>query len=192
VSGPGTIQISNEQFHSGSQSVKVVGTGNSTMFNNTSVFPLPTGVVHFRVWMRFENADWSGHIAFVAAGPGEESQEVRFGGQQGYYHANLAGDSDGLSPNPWAQPSCELCVAPVANEWVCLRGMFDFANNKAQLYVGDALAVDAKTKDDWHTGNGILPSNPTKIGFGWALYGGVQNTVYYDDLAIGYEPIPCE
>ncbi len=47
-------------------------------------------------------------------------------------------------------------------------------------------------KNDWHSGTGTLPSNPTKIGFGWALYGGVQNTVYYDDLAIGYEPIPCQ
>lgn len=191
VSGPGTVQVSNEQAHSGAQSVKVVGNANSTMFWNKSVFPLPNGVVHFRVWMRFENADWMNHIAFVAASPGQESEEVRFGGQNNAYHANIAADGDGLSPNPWLNP-CELCTAPVANTWTCLRGMFDFTNNRAQLYVGDKLAVDAKEKADWHSGNGILPSNPTQIGFGWALYGGVANTVYYDDLAIGYEPIPCE
>jgi hypothetical protein len=195
VSGPGMVQISSEQAHGGTQSVKVVGTGNATMFTNTTVFPLPAGIVHFRVWARFENADWSGHVGFVAAGPGEESQEVRFGGMQGFYHANLAADGDGLSPDPWAQPSCEKCVAPVANTWVCLRGMFDFTNSKAQLYVGDDLAVDAEkdsVKNDWHSGTGTLPASATEIGFGWAMYGGTANTVYYDDLAIGYSPIPCE
>jgi hypothetical protein len=73
--------------------------------------------------------------------------------------------------------------------------MFDFTNSKAQLYVGDDLAVDAEkdsVKNDWHSGTGTLPLNPTEIGFGWAVYGGTDNTVYYDDLAIGYSPIPCE
>ena len=38
----------------------------------------------------------------------------------------------------------------------------------------------------------MLPQNPTEIAFGWAIYGGAQNTVYYDNLAIGYEAIPCQ
>ncbi len=83
VGGPGMVQISSEQAHGGTQSVKVVGTGNATMFSNATVFPLPAGIVHFRVWMRFANADWSGHVGFVAAGPGAESEEVRFGGHAG-------------------------------------------------------------------------------------------------------------
>jgi hypothetical protein len=190
--GQGTIAISTEQKHGGAQSVKVTGMTGPTYFFNRSVFPLPNGVVHFRVWMQFANADWANHVAFVAASPGMESQEVRFGGQANAYHANLAADGDGLSPNPFEQPSCALCLEPVANQWACLRGKFDFTNSDAELYVGDTLAVDAKEKADWHSGNGVLPQNPTQIGFGWALYGGPMNTVYYDDIAIGYEPIPCQ
>jgi hypothetical protein len=192
TTGQGTIAVSTEQKHGGAQSVKVTGMSGPTYFWNTSVFPLPNGVVHFRVWMHFANADWANHVAFVAASPGMESQEVRFGGQASAYHANLAADGDGLSPNPFEQPSCALCLEPVANQWACLRGKFDFTNSDAELYVGETLAVDAQEKADWHSGNGMLPQNPTQIGFGWALYGGPMNTVYYDDIAIGYEPIPCQ
>jgi Cip1-like, core domain len=195
VRGNGTIQISTEvpRPGGGAQVVKVVSGGSgATMFLNTGVFPLPAGVIHFRVFMRFTDANWMQHVGFVEASPGQESQEVRFGGQADAYHANLAADGDGLSPNPFEYPSCMMCVAPVANEWACLRGMFDFPNNRAQLYVNDALAVDANEQADWHSGTGMLPQNPTEIGFGWAMYGGVQNTVYYDNLAIGYDPIPCQ
>jgi hypothetical protein len=196
VRGNGTVQISTDvpRAGGGAKVVKVVSAGGATMFVNKSVFPLPSGVVHFRVWMRFTNANWEQHVGFVASGPGMESQEVRFGGQKGAYHANLAGDGDGLSPDPFAYPSCALCVPPVADQWVCLRGMLDFPGSRAQLYVGEKLAVDAEkdsVKESWHSGTGVLPTAPTELGFGWAVYGGVENTVYYDDLAIGYEPIAC-
>jgi hypothetical protein len=190
--GQGSIALSTEQKHGGSQSVKVVVTSGPKYLINRTAFPLPAGVIHFRVWMHFANADWANHIAFIQASPGMESQEVRFGGQANAYHANLAADGDGLSPNPFAQPSCELCLEPVAATWVCLRGKLDFPNSDAELYVNDTLAVDAKDQSDWHSGTGVLPQNPNQIGFGWALYGGPMNTVYYDDLAIGYEPIPCQ
>ena len=189
--GSNAIEVTTEQAHSGSQSVKVTGMSGSTMFYNESVFPLPSGVVYFRVWMRFTNANWSGHNAFVASSPGQESQEVRFGGQNNAYHANLAAAGDGLSPDPFEYPECPRCVAPVADEWKCLRGKFDFTGQAAELYVGDELAVDSAA-DGWHSGDGTFPQNPTRIGFGWALYGAEANTVYYDDLAIGYEPIACE
>lgn len=197
VRGSGTVQISTEvpRAGGGQKVVKVVSGGSgATLFLNESVFPLPSGVVHFRVWMRFANADWANHIAFIESSPGMESQEVRFGGQNNAYHANLAADGDGLSPDPFAFPSCATCVKPVADEWKCLRGMFDFTNSRARLYVGESLAVDAEkdsVKNDWHSGSGTLPMAPTELGFGWALYGGSQNTVYYDDLAIGYAELPC-
>lgn len=171
--------------------MKVESSSGSTMMFNTTVFPLPTGVVHFRVWMRFSSAAWQNHIGFVAAGPGTEDQEVRFGGQENAYHANLAADGDGVTPNPWEYPECSLCLAPVANQWTCVRGKFDFINDAVQLYVGDVLAVDADSPESWHAGSGTLPKSPTQLGFGWAIYGGMSNTVFYDDIAIGYEPIDC-
>lgn len=190
--GQGSIAVTTEEKHGGNQSVKVVGMSGPVMFVNKTVFPLPNGVLHFRVWMRFTSADWENHIAFVAASPGSQDQEVRFGGQANAYHANLAADGDGLSPDPFEYPSCALCLAPVADQWACLRGKLDFSNSDAQLYVDDTLAVDAQDASDWHAGTGMLPQDPTQIGFGWAIYGGAMNTVYYDDIAIGYEPIPCE
>src|SRR5690606_31310137 len=191
--GENSIEVTSEQFRGGSQSVKVVGASGSTMFFTENVFPLPSGVVYFRVWMRFTDDDWSNHNAFVAAGPGEESQEARLGGQNNAYHANLPADGDVLSPDPYESPECTRCVAPVADEWKCLRGKLDFMNNAAELYVGEQLVVDTAA-DGWHnqSATGTFPQDPTQIGFGWALYGAQPNTVYFDDIAIGYEPIACD
>ena len=192
VNESSSIAVTSEQKHGGSQAVKVMGASGSTMMFNKSIFPLPDGVVYFRTWMRFDSADWMNHVGFVAASPGEESQEVRFGGQQNAYNANLAADGDGVTPNPWASPECTMCLTPVPNEWACVRGKLDFTNNALQLYVGDTLAVDADAPEDWHAGTGKLQQGTTQLGFGWAVYGGTSNTVYYDDIAIGYEPIGCE
>lgn len=188
-----SVEVTSEQAHGGTQSVKVTGASGSTMFYTENVFPLPAGVVYFRVWVRFTSADFANHNAFVVSGPGEESQEARFGGQNGAFHANLPADGDKLSPDPYESPSCMRCVAPVPEQWTCLQGKFDFANNAAELYVDDTLAVDSAA-DGWgasHT-TGVFPMNPTQLGFGWALYGAPMNTVYFDDVAIGYEPISCD
>lgn len=193
IAGQGTITLSTEKVHRGKQSVKVTGSSGRTMMVNSSAFPLPSGVIYFRVWMWFQNGGWMNHVVFAESSPGSESQEVRFGGQQNAYNANLAADGDGLSPNPYQSPSCPLCLTPMPQTWACVRGMLDFAHNAVQLHVGEVLAVDAKMASDWHSGTGMLPKNPTEIGFGWAVYGGgPANDVYYDDLAIGYQPIPCD
>jgi hypothetical protein len=46
--------------------------------------------------------------------------------------------------------------------------------------------------DDWHSGSGTLPSSLSRLSFGWESYGaGVANTMYFDDVAIGYAPLSC-
>jgi hypothetical protein len=187
------ITVSNEQVRSGRQALKVVGGNNRTMMTNTTIFPLPAGELYFRVWMRLSNANFANHISFIDSNPGNnDSQSVRFGGQAGFYHANLAAQGDGLSPNPFSP--CDRCLAPVANTWQCLRGSFNFRESEAQLFVDNTLAVDAvadSVRDNWHSGSGILPTNADTIGFGWGNYSGTTNVVYYDDLAMGYQPIAC-
>jgi hypothetical protein len=55
------------------------------------------------------------------------------------------------------------------------------------------LTVDVDDPTDWHSGSGTLPTTLSRLGFGWESYGGIGNTVYYDDVAIGHEQrIGCE
>lgn len=191
--GTGTVAITNEDAHSGTLSVKVVGgasPNDHAFLMNTSVFPLPQGIVHFRTWMKYQDANWENHITFIeSAEPGDQGAEVRLGGQAGFYHANLS-VGDGLSPNPFVE--CPLCVAPVANQWICIEGMFDSASSRVQLWVDGTLAVDVEDENDWHSGPATLPTTLSRLDFGWESYGAIGNTVYYDDVAIGYERIGCE
>lgn len=160
------------------------------MFYNTSLFPLTSGVLHFRTWVWFENS-WETHISFASAGPlpvEDYGNEIRFGGQHGIYYINDA-KTDDFSPDPWA---CTTCVAPTPKTWTCLRGMLDFQSNQATLYVGDELGVDLK-RDGWgHGSNASFPANSERFGLGFIDHNGGSNTAYFDDVALGYEPIPCE
>jgi hypothetical protein len=187
----GMVAVTDEDAHGGSRSVKVVAGSNSNdhaFFVNTSVFPAEN--VYFRAWLKYQDANWEGHVTFIESGT-DQSTEVRLGGQAGFYHANLSADGDGLSPNPFVE--CALCTAPTANQWVCVEGRFDFMTNTVQAWVDGSPAVDAAESSDWHSGNGMLPQDATRIAFGWESYGGgVGNTIFYDDVAIGYERLGCE
>lgn len=185
------VVLSGEQKKSGNQSVKVTyGSGaGPSMFYNTSVFPLPNGVLHFRVWAWFDSI-WETHVSFASAGPlpiEDYGNEIRFGGQHGIYYVNDA-KSDDFSPDPW---SCQDCVAPVAKTWTCLRGMLDFNTSKATLYVGDELGASIE-RDGWGHGGNITFPAPARLGLGFIDHNGGSNTAYFDDVALGYEPIACE
>lgn len=69
--------------------------------------------------------------------------------------------------------------------------MLDFEANQATLYIGDGLGVDLK-RDGWgHGSNATFPS-PARFGLGFIDHNGGTNTAYWDDVALGYEAIPCE
>lgn len=189
-----SVTVTDEDAYSGSQSVKVVAPSGQAFLTNTSAFPTTTGAVYFRARVKYLADTWEGHITFIESGTNVDPNgggEVRFGGQAGYYHANLSDDGDGLSPDPFEYPSCGTCVAPVANEWHCLAGGFDPAANTATLAVNGVTAVDASSADDWHSGSGVLPQDLVRLSFGWEIYGGIANTIYFDDIAISDQPLSC-
>lgn len=191
-SGKGTVAVTSDAAHSGTQSVKVVAGSNYSdhaFLINKTAFPLAASELYVRAWVKYDSANWANHITFIKA-VGAGGNEVRLGGQAGYYHANLS-QGDGLTPNPFVQP-CPLCVAPKANEWVCIEGMFAPAANKVQAWVNGMLAVDADAGSDWHSGSGTLPTMLDQIGFGWESYGAIGNTIYFDDVALDDERIGCD
>lgn len=199
---PNTVELTTEQARSGTRSIKVdVNMGGAMLMTQVGL-PPPNGAVHFRVWARFANgagtpAAWSNHVTFIESGgladngDVDQGDEVRIGGQAGMLHANLS-HGDGLSPSPWSMP-CTLCTPPPPNdEWVCIRGYFDVANERVQAWMGETEFVNATMASDWHAMASTYPESLERIGFGWEAYGSVANTVYYDDIAIGYAPIDCE
>lgn len=191
-SGSGTVEVSRGAARSGAQSVKIVAGGNYSdhaFLVNRSVFPLQGSVLFLRVWIRYESANWANHITFIKA-IGTGGEELRLGGQAGFYHANLS-QGDGLSPNPFVQP-CPLCVAPQANQWICIEGLIAPAENRVQAWVDSKQAVDADAASDWHSGSGQIPVMLERLGFGWESYGAIGNTIYFDDLVLDDQRVGCD
>jgi hypothetical protein len=107
----------------------------------------------------------------------------------GKINANLS-NGDGLSPSPWNMP-CALCTDPPASDkWVCVEGLFDVTGQKTDAWIDGTQVVKAESPSDWHAGS-TYPAALQRIGFGWEAYGGIPNTVYYDDIAVGSERIGC-
>jgi hypothetical protein len=196
-----TVAVTTEVAHSGTHSVKVnVLTGGAMLMTKLGL-PPAGGAVYYRAWARFaigasSTTTWEPHTTFIesggldASGQVDQGDEVRLGGMHSVLAANLS-QGDGLSPNPWSVP-CPLCTAPpAADTWVCIEGVFDVANQKVQAWLDGKEIVNAAMASDWHS-NSTYPQALERIGFGWEAYGSVPNTVYYDDVAVGYERIGCD
>ena len=72
--------------------------------------------------------------------------------------------------------------------------MFDYGKNLATMSIDGNLvfSLDGNAMpSQFHTGSGSLPTTGAQIRVGFRAWGG-ENTVYYDDVAVGYEPIGCQ
>ena len=183
------VAISSETAHSGTQSVKVIGT--------TGLFGLKfeTGSesYYLRTWLKIEGLD-TGNPVIVGMG-GDPNSEIRMrtfkSNSSPHYVVANAASGDGLSPpESSGSAACPQCVA-VPSEWFCLRMRVDKATETLQMWVGDQQAVDLQNNSPWHS-SGIWPASvsPVRIG-GLALQGGGA-TVFIDDLAVGSDPIACQ
>lgn len=195
-----SVVVSTEQAHSGTHSIKVDVKTAGAMLTTKVGLPPASGALYFRAWARFGNgaastSTWQPHVTFVEAGglqadgQVDQSDEVRLGGQNGKIAANLS-SGDGLSPNPYNTPCTPCTEPPKSNEWVCVEGLFDVTNKKVSAWLDDTQVVKAEMPSDWHAAS-MYPAALKRIGFGWEAYGGVPNTVYYDDIAISTERIHC-
>lgn len=149
-----------------------------------------SGKIYVRAHMKLNEAVPENHVGYIALGDASESNDMRFGGQKGSFHFNSA-QGDGLAPDPYEYPSCADCYAPEPNQWFCVEVLFDWQNQVASYWIDGELKYTADEGTDFHSGSATWPTAPTQIRIGERQWGGV-NTVWYDDVAIGYEPIGCD
>ena len=199
--GGNSVVVTTDQAHSGTRAIKVAVTQGGAMLMTKVGLPPASGALYYRAWARFTSgasaaSAWTNHVTFIEAGglldngDVDQGDEARLGGQNGKISANLS-KGDGLSPSPWSMP-CPLCTDPPASDkWVCIEGLFDFPNQKIAAWIDNVQVVKAEAPADWHAAS-TYPAAMKRIGFGWESYGGVANTVYYDDIAIGNERLGCD
>lgn len=191
--GPVTnVAVSSESAHSGTQSVKVIGTNGLYGLK----FEAGSESYYLRTWLKIEGLDAmdAGNPAIVGIG-GDPNSEVRMrafkaNGSPHYVTANAA-SGDGLSPpESSGSAACPACVA-VPSEWFCLRMRVDKASETLQMWVGEQQAVNLQNNAPWHSG-GTWPASVSPIRIGAMALQGGGATVFIDDLAVGPDPIACE
>jgi len=194
VGGNGVIQIDSAQFHGGSKSLHIDGTNQfhtMAMVTGAPVFPLPTGVLYGRAWLRLASVPGPNtHVSWIEAGSAMNDQaETRIGYNLGQMDINRwPGDTEQRAPSATLQ----------AGMWYCVEFMFDSTADEARVWLGGSELTDL------HVTNWVAPNpqngNNTNaipnwapdyqaVRFGWELQGA---SIWFDDIALGYSRINCQ
>lgn len=189
VNGEGTVDISGEQSHAGAQSLRVFGSGFSTflVYRDAKVLPAPSGRFYLRVFLRLAEAMTGGHNTFIVgdldASPGS-GNALRLGEMNQMLMYTVAGDAQGALANENYYTDHLPGAALPAGTWSCLEMLVDSGAPELRVWLEGAEIADLHHTD--------FPVDPyDALRFGFEKYAGPESEVFYDDLAIGSEPIGC-
>jgi hypothetical protein len=196
VGGNGTISIDATRGANGStSSLRVDGAG---VFHTMLQLALPAAVrtanqFYARAYVRVDQTPGNGHFVWIEAGTlSNDSQEIRFGSNIGLLQINQFGGPEG-GDRDIRDRGRQL----VANTWHCVQLFFDGAPEAIQVSLDGtetALSTSNFTAQRPGSEGNTTPLSDwmppfEAIRFGWELQG---NTIWYDDIALGSAPIPCD
>ncbi len=200
----GVVSVDSAQAHSGTKSVKVVAGANYCdhgFFGLTDMKGLGAGNFYGRYFVRFLNALPEGHVTFMTMRDSTvadvNNASLRMGGQLQAMHWNRQSD-DATIPSVNAAGVAQS-VKPTAAKWYCVEFRADGPNSQLQAWVDGSEVMGMKldatpTPDvDQQFINQKANWKPSfaNVFFGWESYGGVGNTLWFDDVAVSSSRIGC-
>ncbi|WP_055549281.1 hypothetical protein [Streptomyces sp. NBRC 110028] len=193
-SGTGAATVDSTMAHTGTKSVRVTGRAGycNHAFAGTSLSALPaTGDLYVRFWVRHTTALPTQHVTFAAMkDPNDNGKDLRMGGQNKALQWNRESDDATL---PAQSPAGVALSTPLpVNTWTCLEFRLDRGAGRLDTWVNGALVtglvVDGTPTQDvdqqWLARGGWRPA-PTDLRLGWESYGEGDDTLWYDDVAVG-------
>ncbi|WP_407638957.1 hypothetical protein [Actinacidiphila yeochonensis] len=198
-SGTGTVSVDTSVAHSGTRSVRVDGKAgycNHAFLASTANLSAVGPVMYVRLWVRHTTALPSGHVAFVSMPDSSQGgKALRIGGQNGALQWNRESDDATL---PAQSPAGVALSTPLpTGSWQCLRFAVDTTKPALDTWLGDTqvpgLHVDGvPTQDvDQQWLSSTTPPRPTALRLGWESYSTGDDTLWFDDVAVGSSPIGC-
>lgn len=176
------VLVSTEQAHSGTQSLRVLGSG----ARNGIVATLPQNRYFMRAWLRVD-ATPLGPV-FIGLGTDQNSEtRLRIQGN-GLATINTVGPGDGVRPGAATSGNCAECVPMPVNTWFCAEFAIDQATQGATLYIDD---VEAASIVNGQGGWPVQPAQPNLFLGSMGLQGGMAG-VYIDDVAVSSTRIGCD
>ncbi|AKN70680.1 cellulose-binding protein [Streptomyces sp. PBH53] len=197
--GTGTAAVDTAVAHSGTRSLRVDGRAgycNHAFVAATADLSSVGPVLHVRLWVRHTTALPSAHVTFVSMPDASQGgRALRVGGQNGALQWNRESDDATL---PAQSPAGVALSRPLpTGSWQCLRFAVDTSAPGLDTWLGaeqvPGLHADGiPTQDvDQQWLARTTPPRPTALRLGWESYGTGDDTLWFDDVAVGSAPIGC-
>ncbi|MFE9902493.1 cellulose-binding domain-containing protein [Streptomyces achromogenes] len=197
--GTGAATVDTAVAHSGTKSLRVDGRAgycNHAFVAATTDLSTVGPVLYVRMWVRHTTALPSSHVTFVSMPDSSQGgRALRVGGQNGALQWNRESDDATL---PAQSPAGVALSKPLpTGSWQCLRFAIDTSAPKLDTWLGDqqvpGLHADGvPTQDiDQQWLSRTTPPRPTALRLGWESYGSGDDTLWFDDVAVGSAPIGC-
>ncbi|MBI0378106.1 hydrolase [Streptomyces rhizosphaericus] len=199
-SGTGTATVDTTMAHGGTKSVRITGKAGycNHAFAGTSLSGLPSGGdLYARFWVRHTTALPAQHVTFGALRDANDNgKDLRMGGQNKALQWNRESDDATL---PAQSPAGVALSTPLpVNTWTCLEFRLDRTAGRLDTWVNGGLVtglvVDGTPTQDvdqqWLNRGGWRPA-PADLRLGWESYGEGDDTLWYDDVAVGTSRIGC-
>jgi hypothetical protein len=189
VIGEGSVSVDETQSHSGRRALRVLGSGYSSflVYHDTKVLPAQSGRFYLRAYLRLAEEMTAGHNTFIigdmAASPGA-GNALRLGEMHQMLMYTVSGDTHGRLANENFYNDQLAGAALKAASWACVEMLIDSSGPELRVWLDGAEIPDLYTA--------AFPVDPyDALRFGFEKYAGPESEIFYDDLAIGSEPIGC-
>ncbi|KOX01412.1 MULTISPECIES: cellulose-binding domain-containing protein [unclassified Streptomyces] len=197
--GTGAAVVDTAVAHSGTRSVRVDGRAgycNHAFVAATADLSSVGPVLYVRLWIRHTTPLPSSHVTFVSMPDSSQGgRALRVGGQNGALQWNRESDDATL---PAQSPAGVALSRPLpTGSWQCLRFAVDTSAPKLDTWLDSeqvpGLHADGvPTQDvDQQWLSRTTPPRPTALRLGWESYGTGDDTLWFDDVAVGSAPIGC-
>ncbi len=197
--GTGQAAIDGTVAHTGTQSLKVTGSGGycNHVFAAATMPPELGQKIFGRFFVRFADALGDGHVTFMAMKDSHDGpRDLRMGGQSRILMWNR--ESDDATVPVLSPAGIALSVAPAAGAWHCVEFMVNgHAGTMRTWFDGRQVAglhVDATPTPDvdaqWLARGPWHPA-PVDFRIGWESYAGQSMTLWFDDVVLGARRIGC-
>jgi len=197
--GTGRVSVDTSVAYSGTRSLRVDGRAgycNHVFVASTRDLSSVGPVVYVRMRVRHTTALPLSHVAFVSMPDASQAgRALRVGGQNGALQWNRESDDATL---PEQSPAGVALSTPLpTGRWLCLRYQIDTTAQSMRTWVDDrevaGLRVDGVPTQDidgqWLARS--TPPRPTGLRLGWESYSTGDDTLWFDDVALGSSPIGC-
>ncbi|MBQ0985797.1 hydrolase [Streptomyces sp. F63] len=196
--GSGTATVDSGTAHTGSKSLRIDGRAGycNHIFAATPLTEVAgSSALHVRFWVRHTTALPAAHVTFAAMKDANDGgKDLRMGGQNGALQWNRESD-DATLPEQSPVGVSKSMPLPV-NEWTCVEYGIEGSTLETRVNgsVVEGLVIDGTPTHDidrqWLNKPGWRPSL-TDLRLGWESYGNGDDTLWYDDIAVGTAPIGC-